>query len=107
MTDYSFARPEELDPEYEHHGGFPEYGPASPGPGFGRFVAAMRRLQDLAVSTDPAGDVWDPAGEDVWDPAGDDPGRAAARGGADVWNEATDRALALVELLAPFCVGDS
>lgn len=55
--------PVELDPEYEHHGGFPEYGPASPGPGFGRFVAAMRRLQDLAVSADPADDVWDDAAE--------------------------------------------
>ena len=45
--------PKDVDPEYEHHGGFPEYGPASPGPGFGRFVAAMRQLQDLAVSADP------------------------------------------------------
>ncbi len=75
MTDYSFLRPEEIDPEYEHHGGFPEYGPASPGPGFGRFVATMRRLQDLAVSADP---------------------------GDDVWDEAADRAAALVELLGPF-----
>jgi acyl-coenzyme A thioesterase PaaI-like protein len=65
----------ELDPEYEHHGGFPEYGPASPGPGFGRFVAAMRRLQDLAVSADP---------ED------------------GIWEDAADRAAALVELLGPF-----
>jgi acyl-coenzyme A thioesterase PaaI-like protein len=69
------ANPKELDPEYEHHGGFPEYGPATPGPGFGRFVAAMRRLQDLAVSADPADSVWD---------------------------DASDRAAALVELLAPF-----
>jgi acyl-coenzyme A thioesterase PaaI-like protein len=67
--------PKELDPEYEHHGGFPEYGPASPGPGFGRFVAAMRRLQDLAVSADP---------------------------GDDVWDDAADRAAALVEVLGPF-----
>ncbi len=67
--------PKELDPEYEHHGGFPEYGPASPGPGFGRFVAAMRRLQDLAVSADPDDDVWD---------------------------DAADRAAALVEVLGPF-----
>ena len=78
MTD-SEARqdqdPTELDPEYEHHGGFPEYGPASPGPGFGRFVASMRRLQDLAVSADPADGVWD---------------------------DAADRAAALVELLGPF-----
>jgi acyl-coenzyme A thioesterase PaaI-like protein len=67
--------PTQLDPEYEHHGGFPEYGPASPGPGFGRFVAAMRRLQDLAVSADP---------------------------GDDAWDDAADRATALVELLGPF-----
>jgi acyl-coenzyme A thioesterase PaaI-like protein len=67
--------PEELDPEYNHHGGFPEYGPASPGPGFGRFVTAMRRLQDLAVSSDPIEGVWD---------------------------EAAYRAEALVELLGPF-----
>ncbi|WAJ45831.1 PaaI family thioesterase [Mycobacterium sp. Aquia_216] len=69
------ADPKELDPEYEHHGGFPEYGPVTPGPGFVRFVAAMRRLQDLAVSADPADDVWD---------------------------DAADRAAALVELLGPF-----
>jgi acyl-coenzyme A thioesterase PaaI-like protein len=68
----------ELDPEYEHHGGFPEYGPATPGPGFGRFVAAMRRLQDLAVSADPG-----PEAQGVWD-------------------DAADRAAALVELLGPF-----
>ena len=74
MTD-SEPNPKELDPEYEHHGGFPEYGPASPGPGFGRFVAAMRRLQDLAVSADPEDGVWD---------------------------DAADRAAALVELLGPF-----
>lgn len=67
--------PKELDPEYEHHGGFPEYGPATPGPGFGRFVAAMRAVQDLAVSADPSDDVWD---------------------------DAADRAAALVELLRPF-----
>ncbi|OBG27482.1 PaaI family thioesterase [Mycobacterium sp. E3198] len=69
------ADPKELDPEYEHHGGFPEYGPASPGPGFGRFVAAMRALQDLAVSANPADDVWD---------------------------DAAGRAAALVEVLRPF-----
>ncbi|ETA99296.1 thioesterase, partial [Mycobacterium avium subsp. paratuberculosis 10-5864] len=57
--------PTELDPEYEHHGGFPEYGPASPGPGFARFVESMRRLQDLAVSADPGDDVWDDAAERV------------------------------------------
>ncbi|OBH05015.1 PaaI family thioesterase [Mycobacterium sp. E1747] len=69
------ADPKGLDPDYEHHGGFPEYGPASPGPGFRRFVAAMRALQDLAVSADPSDDVWD---------------------------DAADRAEALVELLGPF-----
>ena len=78
MTDYSSVgpeRPEEVDPEYQHHGGFPEYGPANPGAGFRRFVAAMRRLQDLAVSADP---------------------------GDEVWDDAADRAEALVELLGPF-----
>lgn len=55
----------ELDPEYDHHGGFPEYGPASPGPEFGRFVAAMRRLQDLAVSADPGDEFWDDAADRV------------------------------------------
>jgi acyl-coenzyme A thioesterase PaaI-like protein len=74
VTD-SEPNPIELDPEYEHHGGFPEYGPASPGPGFGRFVAAMRRLQDLAVSADAEDGIWD---------------------------DAADRAAALVELLGPF-----
>lgn len=69
------ADPKELDPEYEHHGGFPEYGPANPGAGFGRFVESMRRLQDLAVSADP---------------------------GDGVWDDAADRAAALVELLGPF-----
>ncbi|KZS66612.1 PaaI family thioesterase [Mycobacterium ostraviense] len=63
------------DPEYQHHGGFPEYGPASPGAGFRSFVTTMRRLQDLAVSADP---------------------------GDDVWDEAAERAAALVELLGPF-----
>src|ERR1700754_2785282 len=74
MTDPSQS-PEQLDPDYDHHGGFPGYGVANPGPGFGRFVAAMRRLQDLAVSADPADDVWD---------------------------DAADRAAALTELLEPF-----
>jgi acyl-coenzyme A thioesterase PaaI-like protein len=74
VTDDSLANPEEIDPEYEHHGGFPEYGPADPGAGFRRFVRTMRRLQDLAVSTDP---------------------------GDDVWDEAAERAAALVELLEP------
>ncbi|MGB8388779.1 PaaI family thioesterase [Mycobacterium sp.] len=74
MTD-SEPDPKNLDPEYEHHGGFPEYGPASPGPGFGRFVAAMRQLQDLAVSADP---------------------------GDAVWDDAADSAAALAALLAPF-----
>jgi acyl-coenzyme A thioesterase PaaI-like protein len=67
--------PKELDPDYDHHGGFPEYAPATPGPGFVRFVATMRRLQDLAVSAAPADDVWD---------------------------DAADRVAALVELLEPF-----
>jgi acyl-coenzyme A thioesterase PaaI-like protein len=46
------------DPEYDQHGGFPLFEPASPGPGFGPFLSSMRRLQDLAVSADPDSDTW-------------------------------------------------
>src|SRR6202012_1040093 len=71
----SSQSPEQLDPDYDHHGGFPEYGAASPGPGFGRFVSALRRWQDLAVSAAP---------------------------GDEVWKDAADRAEALSAVLAPF-----
>jgi acyl-coenzyme A thioesterase PaaI-like protein len=74
MTD----QPESLDPDYRKHGGFPRYEPAEPGPGFVKFIAAMRRLQDLAVSTD----------------LGDD----------GKWDEAAERAEELVKLLDPFQV---
>ncbi|OBI43685.1 thioesterase [Mycobacterium kyorinense] len=56
-------QPESADPDYGKHGGFPRYEAADPGPGFARFVTAMRRLQDLAVSTDPDDDTWDSAAE--------------------------------------------
>ena len=46
------------DPEYDRHGGFPLFEPAQPGPGFGPFLSSMRRLQDLAVSTNPDSDTW-------------------------------------------------
>lgn len=52
---------EDQDPEYGKHGGFPRFDPAEPGPGFGRFVTAMRRLQDLAVCADPDDGGWDEA----------------------------------------------
>lgn len=74
-SDDPSERPEDIDPDYEHHGGFPEYGPANPGAGFRQFVANMRRLQDLAVSADPDDAVWD---------------------------EAAQRAAALVQLLEPY-----
>ncbi|MGB3481205.1 MAG: PaaI family thioesterase [Mycobacterium sp.] len=61
--------------DLDSHGGFPVFEPAHPGPGFGRFLAAARRLQDLAVSADP---------------------------GSDTWDDAAERAEALVALLAPF-----
>jgi acyl-coenzyme A thioesterase PaaI-like protein len=67
--------PRFIDPEYEHHGGFPVFEAAHPGPGFARFLTAMRRAQDLAVSANPDGDTWD---------------------------EAADRAEELVKLLDPF-----
>ncbi|AQA03801.1 thioesterase [Mycobacterium sp. MS1601] len=53
------------DPDYDRHGGFPVFEPAHPGPGFGRFLASMRRLQDLAVSADPDSTTWDDAADRV------------------------------------------
>jgi acyl-coenzyme A thioesterase PaaI-like protein len=38
--------------------GFPELKAVEAPPELDRFAAAMRRLQDLAVSTNPSGDVW-------------------------------------------------
>jgi acyl-coenzyme A thioesterase PaaI-like protein len=71
--------PRRADPDYDRHGGFPVFEPATPGPGFGRFLTAMRRLQDLAVSVNP-------------DPV--------------TWNEAADRVEALVAELDPFQAGE-
>ena len=53
--------PHLIDPDYDKHGGFPNFEPAEPGPGFGRFLIAMRRAQDLAVSADPDSDTWEQA----------------------------------------------
>ena len=65
--------PHEVDPEYDNHGGFPRFQVLDVAPpGFERFVNAMRRAQDLAVSAD-----------------------------APDWNAAADRAEELVDLLAP------
>ncbi len=75
MVSDSSLDPHRADPEYDRHGGFPVFEPAQPGPGFGRFLAAMRRLQDLAVSANP-------------DPAG--------------WAAAADRVESLVAELEPF-----
>ncbi|MCH9668885.1 MAG: PaaI family thioesterase [Actinomycetia bacterium] len=55
--------PRKVDPEYDHRGGFPNFQAAQPGPGFGRFLAAMRRAQDLAVSADPDADTWERAAD--------------------------------------------
>lgn len=57
--------PRRVDPDYDRHGGFPVFEPAHPGPGFGRFLSAMRRLQDLAVSTDPDPQTWEDAADRV------------------------------------------
>lgn len=64
--------PHELDPDYDQHGGFPRFQVINAPEGFDRFVSAMRRAQDLAVSA---------AGVD--------------------WNQAADRVEALNALLAP------
>jgi acyl-coenzyme A thioesterase PaaI-like protein len=53
------------DPDYHKHGGFPEYELADPPPGFARFLSAMRRLQDLAVSANPSEDDWETAADGV------------------------------------------
>jgi acyl-coenzyme A thioesterase PaaI-like protein len=55
--------PRAVDPEYDSHGGFPNFELAQPGPGFGRFLTAMRRAQDLAVSADPDSDTWERAAD--------------------------------------------
>ncbi len=57
------ADPEELDPEYARHGGFPRIEPTEPTPAFARFVATMRRVLDLAVSANPDDDTWEAAAD--------------------------------------------
>ncbi|HEX5145013.1 MAG TPA: PaaI family thioesterase [Mycobacterium sp.] len=57
--------PRRADPDYDRHGGFPVFEPAKPGPGFGRFLASMRRLQDLAVSANPDPATWDDVADRV------------------------------------------
>ena len=49
----------------ETRGGFPEIKPVEMPPELGRFVAAIRRLQDLTVSTNPDGPMWATAAEHV------------------------------------------
>ncbi|MEV3903237.1 MULTISPECIES: PaaI family thioesterase [unclassified Mycobacterium] len=57
--------PRLVDPEYDRHGGFPNFERADPGPGFARFLTAMRRAQDLAVSAAPDTETWEKAAEHV------------------------------------------
>jgi acyl-coenzyme A thioesterase PaaI-like protein len=49
----------------EVRGGFPEVKPVDAPPELGRFIAAMRRLQDLTVSTKPESPTWTTAAEQV------------------------------------------
>lgn len=58
MTDPS---PDSVDTETEQFGGFPVFEAARPGPGFAEFLTGMRRLQDLAVSTNPDDATWNEA----------------------------------------------
>ena len=53
------------DEDHAQFGGFPVFEAATPAPGFGEFLTGMRRLQDLAVSTDPDDDTWDAAAQQV------------------------------------------
>ena len=52
VLDPAVLDPAVLDPDYDKHGGFPRFQVLDEPPGFGRFVAAMRRAQDLAVAAD-------------------------------------------------------
>ena len=45
--------------------GFPELKPVEAPPELDRFAAAMRRLQDIAVSTNPTGELWTSAAEQL------------------------------------------
>ena len=47
--------------------GFPEIQPVDAPPELDRFMTAMRRLQDIAVSTDPDGALWTDAAERIED----------------------------------------
>lgn len=57
------GRDTDSDTEYSSHGGFPDFAIIEPSAGFGRFVSAMRRLQDLAVSAAPEETTWDVAAD--------------------------------------------
>jgi acyl-coenzyme A thioesterase PaaI-like protein len=57
--------PAMTDTAPEIRGGFPELKPVDAPPELGRFVAAMRRLQDLTVSTKPESPTWTAAAEQV------------------------------------------
>ncbi|MDY6870711.1 MAG: PaaI family thioesterase [Actinomycetota bacterium] len=65
MSANSGLDPRGTGPEYNKHGGFPVFEAAEPGPGFERFLTAMRRAQDLAVSVNPDPDTWDAAADRV------------------------------------------
>jgi hypothetical protein len=45
--------------------GFPELKPVEAPPELDRFAAAMRRLQDIAVSTNPGGELWTSTAEQI------------------------------------------
>ena len=57
--------PNELDPGDDQRGGFPRFQVLDEPAGFGRFVTAMRRAQDLAVAADAPD--WNAAAERVED----------------------------------------
>jgi acyl-coenzyme A thioesterase PaaI-like protein len=57
--------PAMTDTAPEIRGGFPELKPVDAPPELGRFVAAMRRLQDLTVSTKLESPTWTAAAEQV------------------------------------------
>lgn len=51
-------------------GGFPDFEVTDAEPGFSRYLTAMRRLQDLAVSAAPDDSVWEKAADQLEELAG-------------------------------------
>lgn len=54
-----------MKPSSEVRGGFPDVRPLEAPPGLARYAGAVRRLQDLTVSSKPDAATWDAASEQI------------------------------------------